>query len=164
MADIKCDKCGALQKEKDINNGECWKCNTKLSEESKIEDDTLEKLPSLGSFYYFSISLFITHGVSSVFIGYTLFTDSSYINEYFLYPLEAILFGTILLTVSYGLIIKKYWSIILLGIAIGCTIIRSIFLILSASNASYIVFSILFIIVKVIWFDYFYQRKGHFKK
>jgi len=33
MADIKCDKCGALQKKKDINNGECWKCNTKLNNE-----------------------------------------------------------------------------------------------------------------------------------
>jgi len=38
MADIKCDKCEALQKQKDIDNGECWKCNTKLSEEMNSKE------------------------------------------------------------------------------------------------------------------------------
>ncbi len=44
MAEIRCDKCGALQKNKDVNKGICWKCNESIILEPKntqsIEDNT----------------------------------------------------------------------------------------------------------------------------
>ena len=124
----------------------------------------LDKTPSLGFFAKFSIFIFIIQGISSVSIGYTLFSDSTYVNEYFSNPLEAMLFGVGLLTVSYGLILKKYWSIILLGVVISCSIIRSIimFIIGGVLNIFSIFYLIGFIIVKLIWFDYFYLRRKHF--
>ncbi len=124
----------------------------------------LDKIPSLGFFAKFSIFIFIIQGISSVSIGYTLFSDSTYVNEYFSNPLEAMLFGVGLLTVSYGLILKKYWSIILLGVGFSYSIIRSIiFFFIGMLKINSIIILIGFIIVKVIWFDYFYQRRNHFK-
>lgn len=138
-----------------------------MNGESKVVSDEqeLKKIPSLGFFAKFSIFFFIVQGVSAVFIGYTLFSDNSYVNEYFSNPIEAILWGVGSLIVSYGLILKKSWSIILLGVGVAYSIIRSILLfIIGISGNNSIVLLILFIIVKIIWFDYFYQRRGHFKR
>jgi|TARA_B100001971_G_C17713643_1_gene297711 hypothetical protein len=124
----------------------------------------LDKTPSLGFLAKFSIFFFIIQGVSVVFVGYLLFSDSTYVNEYISNPFEAMLFGVGLLTVSYGLIRKKYWSIILLGVGFSYSIIRSIimFIIGGVLNIYSIFYLIGFIIVKLIWFDYFYLRRKHF--
>ena len=101
-----------------------------MSNDVNTEENSqeLDKTPSLGFFAKFSIFLFIVQGVSAVFVGYTLFSDSTYVNEYISNPFEAMLFSVGLLTVSYGLILKKYWSIILLGVGFSYSIIRSIFI------------------------------------
>ncbi len=101
--------------------------------------------------------------MSAVFAGYTLFSDSSYINGYFFNSFDAIFFGTIILTMSFGLIIKKYWSIALVGFVFGYSIIRSIILfIIGVSEYKSITFLVLFIFVHLIWLDYFYQRRSHY--
>ena len=136
-----------------------------MSNDVNTEENSqeLDKTPSLGFFAKFSIFLFIVQGVSAVFVGYTLFSDSTYVNEYISNPFEAMLFSVGLLTVSYGLILKKYWSIILLGVGFSYSIIRSIIIfIIGATKYNSIIFLIGFIIVKIIWFDYFYQRRNHF--
>ena len=136
-----------------------------MSNDVNTEENSqeLDKTPSLGFFAKFSIFLFIVQGVSTVFVGYTLFSDSTYVNEYISNPFEAMLFSVGLLTVSYGLILKKYWSIILLGVGFSYSIIRSIIIfIIGATKYNSIIFLIGFIIVKIIWFDYFYQRRNHF--
>ena len=131
---------------------------------TKKNSQELDKTPSLGFLAKFSIFFFIIQGVSVVFVGYLLFSDSTYVNEYISNPFEAMLFGVGLLTVSYGLIRKKYWSIILLGVGFSYSIIRSIimFIIGGVLNIYSIFYLIGFIIVKLIWFDYFYLRRKHF--
>ena len=138
-----------------------------MSNDVNTEENSqeLDKTPSLGFFAKFSIFIFIIQGISSVSIGYTLFSDSTYVNEYFSNPFEAMLFGVGLLTVSYGLILKKYWSIILLGVGFSYSIIRSIVIfIIGVTKYNSIIFLIGFIIVKIIWFDYFYLRRKHFRR
>tara|TARA_B100000315_G_scaffold213475_1_gene211456 strand:- start:122 stop:526 length:405 start_codon:yes stop_codon:yes gene_type:complete len=114
---------------------------------------------SLGLFFKFSIFIFILNGIAALLV----FIDGIG-SEYFFHPYEALLVGIVLLTVSYGLILRKYWSVILLGIAFGYSIIRSIiFFFIGMLIIKSIIFLIGSIIVKLIWFDYFYQRRNHFK-
>ena len=131
-----------------------------MSDNVNTEENSqeLDKTPSLGFFSTFSIIIFILNGIGA-FLVFTEGTGS----EYFFHPYEALLVGIVLLTVSYGLILRKYWSVILLGVGFGYSIIRSIILFfIGISKYNSIIFLIGFIIVKVIWFDYFYQRRNHF--
>ena len=131
-----------------------------MSDNVNTEENSqeLDKTPSLGFFSTFSIIIFILNGIGA-FLVFTEGTGS----ENFFHPYEALLVGIVLLTVSYGLILRKYWSVILWGIALGYSIIRSIiFFFIGISKYNSIIFLIGFIIVKVIWFDYFYQRRNHF--